>query len=137
LLGAAAIVVFSVYLMQATPNINEALEDGNAFSTTAILSGRKHRNAYETFVGGEANAVMGGVELDFRDSSMQGEQATIDLFVMMGGVDLRIPQNWVVVNDLDLLMGGVDDKTRPASAAKANRLLLRGTVVMGGVNIRN
>jgi hypothetical protein len=80
---------------------------------------------------------MGGVELDFRDSSMQGEQATIDLFVMMGGVDLRIPQNWVVVNDLDLLMGGVDDKTRPASAAKANRLLLRGTVVMGGVNIRN
>lgn len=138
LLGAAAIVAFSVFLAQSSPATNEALADGNAFSTTAILSGRSHRNAFDAFVGGEASAFMGGVELDFRGSNMEQDEAALQVFAMMGGIDLRIPQDWVVVNDMNLIMGGIEDNTQGTpDSESAKRLVLRGTVFMGGLNIRN
>jgi hypothetical protein len=35
------------------------------------------------------------------------------------------------------LMGAYEDKTRPSSAAVTRRLVVRGVVVMGGVEIKN
>lgn len=136
-LGAAAIVAFAAFFMQGSPVTNEAIEDGNAFSTTAILGGRQNRNAFEAFVGGKANAVLGGVQLDLRGSNMGGNEARLDVFVMMGGVELWVPEDWIVVDQLNAVMGGVENKTRPPGSADANRLILSGTVLMGGLQIRN
>jgi hypothetical protein len=139
LLGSVAIVAFAVFIAQSSPSTltSEALADGNGFSTTAILSGRTQRNAFESFVGGEATAFMGGVELDFRGSRMQEDQAPLEVFAMMGGIDIRIPEDWEVVNDLNVIMGGIDDKTERRNVENPKRLVLHGTVLMGGLSIRN
>lgn len=137
LLGAAAIVVVAVFMSQPSPATTEALADGTGFETTAVLSGRRHHDALESFVGGEANAFMGGIQLDLRDSTMSESSAVIEVFVMMGGIDLWIPADWVVVNDVDVVMGGINDKTRRPDGENAKRLVLQGTVLMGGLNVRN
>jgi hypothetical protein len=137
LLGAAAIVVVAMFLSQRSPITVEALADGTGFKTTAILSGRQHHDVLESFVGGEASAFMGGVQLDLRNSTMSESSAVIEVFVMMGGIDVRVPADWLVVNNVDAVMGGVDDKTRPTGGENAKRLVLQGTVLMGGLNIRN
>jgi hypothetical protein len=55
----------------------------------------------------------------------------------MGGIEIRVPTNWDVINDVFPFMGGIEDKTTRPSSASAPRLVLRGFVMMGGVTIQN
>jgi hypothetical protein len=61
------------------------------------------------------------------------------VFAFWGGIDLKVPDDWVVINRVIPLMGGVDDKTRTPidSSAAQKRLVVRGIVIMGGISIRN
>ena len=85
-------------------------------------------------------AIMGGFDVDLRDASIApNTQAVIDVFAFWGGLELKVPEDWVVINRVMPLMGGVDDKTRPpiASTAAPKQLVVRGIVIMGGISIRN
>jgi hypothetical protein len=137
LLGATAIVGSAVYLGGTTYATTEEAVDGNRFRTSAILGGRQHSNEFESFVGGDVSAFMGGVELDFTGSTMSGDETELDLFVVMGGVDLRIPRDWIIVDKVAIVMGGIDDQTQVPDPAVAKRLVLNGSVLMGGLHIRN
>jgi hypothetical protein len=52
-------------------------------------------------------------------------------------VELQVPENWSVDLRITPLLGGVEDKTRPVTDPAAPRLVLRGTVMMGGVEVKN
>ena len=78
---------------------------------------------------------MGGVSIDLRDASMEADEATINVSAVMGGVDIRVPRSWTVVNRVSAILGGVDDHTRPVDANK--RLIVEGSVLMGGLDIKN
>lgn len=79
---------------------------------------------------------MGGVNLDLTQADMAGDRAVLQVSVMMGGVEIRVPEDWATELRVTPIMGGVEDKTRgPAVVTK--RLVLKGTVLMGGVEIRN
>ena len=83
---------------------------------------------------------MGGCDVDLRDASIApNTEAVIDVFAFWGGIDLKVPEDWVVINRVIPLMGGVDDKTRTPidSSAAQKRLVVRGIVIMGGISIRN
>ena len=66
-----------------------------------------------------------------------GEPAVVDVFVLMGGIKIFVPVNWTVSQEVVALLGGVQDKTRSISSNPAQHLLVRGTAVMGGVEISN
>jgi predicted membrane protein len=105
-------------------------------SLFALLSGIKRRWGKSAFHGAEVTAFMGGCELDLRDALMSsGELAVVDVFVIMGGVNIFVPPNWTVSQEVVPLLGGVHDKTRSVPSNPAQHLLVRGTVVMGGVEI--
>jgi predicted membrane protein len=107
-------------------------------SLFALLSSSKRRWGKSTFRGADATAFMGGCELDLRDALMSsGELAVVDVFVLMGGVNIFVPTNWTVSQEVVPLLGGVHDKTRSVPSNPAQHLLVRGTVVMGGVEISN
>jgi predicted membrane protein len=105
------------------------------FSETAVLGGVDRQNNSQKFHGGEATAFMGGVKLDLREAVMEGSEATIDVTTVMGGVELHIPREWTIVNRVTPVLGGVEDHTRSGDGSK--RLIVEGTVVMGGLNISN
>jgi hypothetical protein len=68
---------------------------------------------------------------------MAGGPAVIDLFVWWGGVDLRVPTDWKVTNEALALLGGVDDKTQAPEGEAKGHLVIKGLIVMGGVEVRN
>jgi hypothetical protein len=112
----------------------EAASMINAF---AFWSGVDRKVTATDFQGGDITAVMGGHEIDLRSARMAGDHAVIDLFVLMGGVDMRIPEDWTVSCDAVPIMGGVEDRTRPPAGEVKGKLILRGFIMMGGVEVKN
>ncbi|MCU6434381.1 cell wall-active antibiotics response protein [Undibacterium sp. Jales W-56] len=101
----------------------------------AFMSGNNMSVVSQDFRGGEATAVMGGIEIDLRQASIQSE-AVLQVFAMWGGIVLKVPADWTVVSNGIPIMGGIDDKTVPPMAP-VKRLVIEGYVIMGGVEIKN
>jgi predicted membrane protein len=93
----------------------------------------------QRFRGGALSVTMGEIKVDLRRAAIEGEEAALDLSLTMGGVELYVPSNWLVVNDVSPFMGAVEDKTepRPDAAGVQRRLVLRGKITMGAVTITN
>jgi hypothetical protein len=114
------------------------IEDPSAqLGTFAIWSGVQRKVVSQEFRGGEVTAVMGGAEVDLRSAKPVAGGAVIDVFVCWGGVDFRVPDHWKVVNEATVLMGAVEDKTKTPPPDARDTLIVRGMVVMGGVEIKN
>jgi hypothetical protein len=113
--------------------------DGHSsFSALAIMGGVARRSSSQTFTGADLTAVMGGCEVDLRQASIApGSDAVIDVFAFWGGIDIKVPEDWVVITKAVPIMGGVEDKTRTPQPASTKRLVIRGIVVMGGVVVKN
>ena len=112
----------------------------NRFSSLSIMGGCERRSSAQAFEGADLTAILGGCDVDLREASITpGRDAVIDVFAFWGGIDLKVPEDWVVVNRVVPLMGGVEDKTRTplTGAAPAKRLVVRGVVIMGGIGVRN
>jgi hypothetical protein len=105
-------------------------------SAFVIMGGVKRGSNAQDFQGGDAFALMGGVEIDLREASMREGAVIFDLFVFMGGVEIRVPDDWAVDNRGLALLGGFEDKTRRPLEAK-KRLVLTGLAIMGGVEVKN
>jgi hypothetical protein len=80
---------------------------------------------------------MGGHDLDLRPARIASGPAVIDLFVWWGGVDIRVPQDWKVSCEALPIMAGIEDQTRPPAGEAKGHLILKGLVVMGGVEVKN
>jgi predicted membrane protein len=103
-------------------------------SEFAFWSGVQRRVNSSLFRRADLTAVMGGFELDFRQAAIHGD-AVIDLFVFMGGVVIKVPPDWSVSNQSVAIMGGVQDKSTGTGDSK-HHLLLRGFVMMGGIEVK-
>jgi hypothetical protein len=102
---------------------------------TAIMSGNKSSNTSQNFVGGDITAIMGGVELDLRGASIEGD-AVLNVWATWGGIEIKVPADWLIINNGFGIMGGLEDKSVPAMDAK-KRLIITGYAIMGGVQIKN
>ena len=103
-------------------------------SDFAFWSGVQRRVTTPVFRRADLTAVMGGIEMDLRGAGTAGE-AIIDVFVVWGGVEIRVPPDWSVSNQVVAIMAGASDKSTGTRDSR-NRLLLRGFVLMGGVEIK-
>ncbi|HUF46667.1 MAG TPA: DUF5668 domain-containing protein [Vicinamibacterales bacterium] len=132
-----ALVALGVMILTRTVGGGEASglpsADGRV-SDFAFWSGKVRRNASPGFQRGDLTAIMGGVELDLRGASAAPGGAIIDVFVMWGGIEIWVPPDWAVSNEVMVLMGGVEDRSSGAQDTR-NRLTIRGFCVMGGIEI--
>ena len=109
----------------------------NAF---AVFGGSKRRIDTPDFRGGEAVAVFGGVEFDLRGAGMTVDQAVVDVNIVCGGLEVRVPDNWTIINRAVTIFGGVEDKTMQSNRdpnVKTPQLVITGSVVFGGISLRN
>ena len=81
-------------------------------------------------------AVMGGCEIDLDSVRSASGDATIDVLAFWGGIDIRVPRGWTVVNRVAPILGGFEDKTGGAGP-DGPRLVVRGAAIMGGVEVKN
>jgi predicted membrane protein len=114
---------------------DERLEHGSRIEASAVLSGIVLRNDSQDFQGGDITAVMGGVELDLRQAAIVTD-AVLHLSVVMGGIEIKVPREWSVLLGGMPILGGIEDKTVPPMNP-GKRLVIEGSVIMGGVEISN
>lgn len=119
-----------------------AADSADVLEAVAIFGGSERRISSKTFKGGRATSIFGGVELDFRDANIEGDQATLDVNCIFGGVEIRVPDSWSVDSRSIPVLGGFADKTRVStsqdpSGAKRKTLIVTGTIIFGGVEISN
>jgi hypothetical protein len=83
-------------------------------------------------------AVMGGAELDFRHARLGPGVTEVNMFVLMGGVQLIVPPGVQVEMNGVALMGGFEERHRGIEAAHdpdAPILRVGGFAMMGGVEV--
>jgi predicted membrane protein len=56
---------------------------------------------------------------------------------VMGGTKLIVPSNWEVRSQLTSIFGNVEDKRQSASTNSDKVLILDGSSVFGGIEIKN
>ena len=120
---------------EITPSSNNVEDIENICNLSAMMSGSKTHNASQNFRGGELTAVMGGIELDLRNASIDGA-ATLNVFAVWGGIEIKVPGDWSVISQGIPILGGIEDRTVPPMN-RSKILYIQGYAIMGGVEIKN
>ena len=126
--------------------LNQQIGEGE-INVVAVIGGAEEKVTSTDFRGGYLRVVMGGAELDLSEAAIEDPPATIEMTIVMGGVEITVPEDWNVRVDTGISMGGVDDihvhsiYTRfdyiSSNEDELPDLVLTGKVVMGGVAINH
>ena len=101
----------------------------------AIMSG-SHRHGRFRAVGSiNAVAVMGGDEIDLREAEIEGGELTVNVFTLMGGANIYIPDSIEVDIGGFSVMGGNTEIGVERLRSGAPRVMIRAYNLMGGVTI--
>src|SRR5262249_58445832 len=112
-----------------------------ALNEIAVFSGIEKRITGKNFSGGKMVAIFGGIEIDLWQAEMEGDEAVLQIDAIFGGVEIRVPDTWLVSSHGQGVFGGYNDSTRLRPAADPNQprktLVLRGAAIFGGGEIPN
>lgn len=104
---------------------------------TTVFGGVNRNIVSKNFKGGDIVVLFGGSEINFNQADMQ-EEAVISFTIIFGGAKLIVPANWAVKTELTPIFGGVEDKrSYNASGTQGKTLILKGTVLFGGIDIKS
>jgi len=129
-----------------TPPVASAAGNGaDEINLSLILSGGEHLYTSQQLRGGKISAVLGGANIDLRRAEMAGTEMTLDIFCLMGGLDIRIPDSWQVNIKLMPILGGAENKTYQRdvprndtfNGSERKTLTVTGMVIMGGIEVKN
>jgi predicted membrane protein len=140
LIGAGLALIWSRFEMPKLPPVSAG--GPNTINEFAMFGGVERRVSMSNFTGGNASAMFGGVELDFRSADIEGEEAVVFVEAIFGGIEMVVPERWMVVYEGQSIFGGYSDETRPPlpevpGAPPRKRLVLRGRAVFGGISVKN
>ncbi len=102
----------------------------------AIMSGSHRRGRFRAVGSINANAIMGGDEIDLREAEIEGGELTLNLVAIMGGANVYLPDSVEVEVGGFSLMGGheeVGSQRSPRPGAPVVRIRIYN--LMGGATI--
>jgi predicted membrane protein len=113
------------------------IDEESVLNVSNVMSGSERVVTSQDFQGGKISTTLGGVEVDLRQATMKGDEAVISVNILLGGVGIRVPETWRVVLHANAALGGISDTSRKPGDESAKRLVVRGSVTLGGLEIRN
>jgi hypothetical protein len=121
-------------------NTEGTSSEGNAeniINVSTIFGNTKKNILTKNFKGGQSTVLFGGTELDLTHADVNGV-AVIDGMVAFGGLEIVVPSNWDVQSEMSVILGGIEDKrSRLSDVDPTKRLILKGTCMFGGVEIKS
>ncbi|GAA4319716.1 LiaF transmembrane domain-containing protein [Compostibacter hankyongensis] len=108
--------------------------------TAAVFCGIRRTVFSKNFKGGDAVTVFGGTELNLAQADFsESDIAVLDVVVIFGGLKLTVPPGWEVRSNVITIFAGVEDKRylNPGDTSGKKVLLITGTALFGGIDIRN
>jgi hypothetical protein len=109
-------------------------ERKKSLSLMAFMSGNGRKGQWAAPREINAFALMGGIELDFRQASFPRETLSINCLAVMGGMTILVPPGVTVSSSVFPLMGGCENKTE--GDGEGPHINVRGLALMGGVEIK-
>lgn len=112
--------------------------DGDRIEAIAVFGGVKKNIISKNFKGGEVTCVMGGAEINLSQADIEG-RVELEITQVLGGTKLVIPAHWDVQPELTAaVLGGIEDKRKIHAGATSDKVLvLKGTSVLGGIEINS
>ena len=131
-------LVFDVFRRKPPSRMDRGIDADSVVHAFAFMAGVGKRSVSSDYRGGDANAIMGGVELDLREAQIApGQEAVLDAFAFWGGVEIKVPATWRVVSQVMPLMGAYEDNTASKGDGTGPTLVVRGLAIMGGIEVKN
>lgn len=124
----------------AVPAIRASADPASVRDTqvaVAIMSGNIRKGTWTPPRHLYAVAVMGGLELDFREARFPPGETEVTVFALMGGADIIVPPGLPVRSNVVAIMGGFEqaDHAPDDIPPDAPRLKINGFVLMGAVEM--
>jgi hypothetical protein len=107
--------------------------------SVSVFGGTKKNILSKNFKGGEVTNIMGGTELNFYHADISGV-AVLEVTQVFGGTKIIVPPSWEVITEISTtIFAGIDDKRslNQVLTDKSKVLVIKGTSVFGGIDIRN
>lgn len=102
-----------------------------------LLSAQKLEHGARDYTGGTLTAVLGGYEVDLTQADIRQSPAVLNVFALWGAIEIQVPEEWDVQSEVMPVMGGVEVTTpRGAVVDPKKRLILRGSALMGGIEVK-
>ncbi len=117
-----------------TQALRPAIKGAAPFHAVAVMGGNNRTVSGAEIVAGDAVAVMGGCDITV---SPETREAVIDVLAFWGGIEIKVPRGWNVEVHLTPILGAFVNSTEMAGAGAGPRLLVRGTVIMGAVEVKH
>lgn len=120
------------------PGQQQSFQGQDYIDITSVLGNAHRLVTSKNFKGGDITCFLGGAELDLTQADINGS-IVLDVTTVMGGAKLIIPPNWEVKSEITTVLGGVEDKRQvQGKVIDFNKVLvLKGTTVMGGIELRS
>lgn len=77
----------------------------------------------------------GGMKVYFDNAQMDGDTANGVVYAEFSGIELYVPRDWTVVNQISCSFGGVDEKGLKGYEKSGKKLILKGNTKFSGVSI--
>ena len=135
-LGGACVLIAVIAYRRRRKGASRSATTGSA-SGSVLMAERQDRCDDQQFDGGDLSAVMGTLDMDLSGARLKGQEADLNVKVVMGEIKLRVPREWQVVVAGNPVLGEVKDRTRPAAGDGEGqpRLVVHCDVVMGTLEI--
>lgn len=134
LLAAGGVIAWRATRRREEPT--PVVDPGNHLELFAFMSYVSRSASNPAFRGGRVSAVMAGCEVDLRRAAIEDGEAVVDVFAFWGGIEIKVPEDWTVEARAVAMLGAFEDNSRrPVDDRK--KLIVTGTVVMGGVEVKN
>jgi predicted membrane protein len=105
--------------------------------STAIFGGVHKKVVSKNFRGGDITSIMGGTELDLTQADFTGV-IRLDITQVMGGTKIIVPAHWEVRSEVTAMFAGFEDKRQQPAVTNPDKvLILDGTSLFGGIELKN
>ena len=140
LILAGVFIIFRHSLSRKQPDLSH-IQDGEMeyIDEFNVFSGSEKKVSIKNFKGGKITSIFGGSEIDLTDAELSDGTNVIELFYMFGGSEIRVPNDWIIINKVTVILGGFSDKRKVATTGQSDpkkTLILRGFVMFGGGEIK-
>jgi hypothetical protein len=137
LLGAATLTTLARHLLRDIHKSADARSQPHR--RKAVIFGGADMNLGSKHVTHQSlTVIFGGATLDLRNAIIE-DAATVDAFVMFGGIQILVPPAWRVRLAGSAIFGGHDNRTTDNDVlpAHAPELNITATTVFGGIEVTN
>lgn len=115
---------------------DDSVISDDELSISLVLSGGDYNCSSSNFKGGNISLTLSGCEIDLRNVTTAQDEIFLDVNLLLGGIEMRIPDTWSVTYAGTPVLGSFQDNTR-STRSPEKKLIVRGSITLAGFEVRN